>query len=56
MSVLQQLKSALPIEDDESDSVYAYECQNCGHEFRTQKEPGRAVCRECRSADVDELE
>lgn len=55
MSVLQQLKSALPIEDD-SDGVYEYECHDCGHSFRTKKDPGRAICEECRSTDLEELE
>ncbi len=55
MNVLQKVKSALPI-DEGSDGVYAYECHNCGHEFRTGKEPGRAVCEECRSEDLEELE
>lgn len=55
MSVLQTVKSALPI-DDESEVTFAYECRDCGHEFESEKAPGRAVCVECRSADVTHLE
>jgi len=55
MRVLQQLESALPIDDD-PEGVDACECHDCGREFRTQTDPGRAVCEECRSVEGEEVE
>jgi predicted Zn-ribbon and HTH transcriptional regulator len=53
MSVIQKLKSALPIED-ESITRRTYECQECGNTFESTKTPDRAKCMECLSNDVRE--
>jgi predicted Zn-ribbon and HTH transcriptional regulator len=51
MSVLQKLKSVLPIED-ESITHQMFECQECGNTFESTKTPDRAKCMECLSEDV----
>ncbi|WP_248895660.1 hypothetical protein [Haloplanus halobius] len=53
MSVLQKLKSVLPVED-EGVTRRTYECQDCGNVFESAKTPDRAECMECLSADVAE--
>jgi predicted Zn-ribbon and HTH transcriptional regulator len=53
MSVIQKLKSALPV-DDETVTKRTYECQECGHTFESAKTPDRAQCVECLSNDVTE--
>lgn len=51
MSVIQKLKSALPIED-EGVTHRTFECQECGNTFESTKRPERAKCMECLSNDV----
>lgn len=53
MSVLQKLKSALPVDDD-GVTTRIYECQECGEVFESAKIPERAQCMECLSANVTE--
>lgn len=52
MSVIQKLKNALPVEEDSAASQ-TYECRECGAVFESEKKPGRVVCTECSSADVE---
>jgi ribosomal protein S27AE len=53
MSVIQKLKSALPIED-EGVTTRTYECESCGEVFESAKTPDRVQCMECLSTDVTE--
>jgi predicted Zn-ribbon and HTH transcriptional regulator len=53
MSVIQKIKSALPV-DDNTVTKRTYECQECGHVFESAKTPDSAQCVECLSHDVAE--
>lgn len=54
MSVLQKLKSALPVNDSGGATKRTFECQECGEVFESTKRPERAQCMECLSADVSQ--
>lgn len=56
MSVLQKLKSALPIEEDDSIESRTFECQECGTEFETTKPPERAMCPDCMEHNAQPIE
>jgi predicted Zn-ribbon and HTH transcriptional regulator len=52
MSVLQKVKSILPVDDDGIERR-TYNCQNCGNTFESAKTPDRAQCMECMSHDIE---
>ena len=56
MSVVQKLKSALPVDLGESATERTWECEECGNVFDSYKRPERVRCMECMSTAVIQLE
>ncbi|MFB6170349.1 MAG: hypothetical protein ABEJ06_04295 [Haloarculaceae archaeon] len=54
MSVIDTLKGLVSSEQ-EAASINDYECQNCGNTLESMKDPAKAKCMECLSADVEQV-
>jgi protein-arginine kinase activator protein McsA len=56
MSVVQKLKSAIPVEFEDGATERTWECHECGNVFDSYKRPERVKCMDCLSTDVTEVE
>lgn len=56
MSVVQKLKSALPIDLGDDATQRTWECDECDNVFDSYKRPGRVRCMECLSDEVTQVE
>ncbi|GAB6861359.1 hypothetical protein ACFR97_12830 [Haloplanus litoreus] len=54
MSLMDKVKELLA-PDDEETILYDYECQDCGKTITSSDEPDEATCRNCGSADLEEV-
>lgn len=54
MSVVETLKSIAGF--DESIQTTQYRCTDCGNEFESAKDRGRATCMECMGNDLETVE
>lgn len=55
MSVIQKLKSTLPIGAETGVDKTSYECQDCGNVFESTQDKDRALCTDCTSSDIEQV-
>mgnify|MGYP000176884416 CR=1 FL=1 len=54
MSLMDKVKDLLA-PDEEETVLYDYECQDCGKTITSSDEPEAATCKNCGSADVEQV-